>query len=128
MSTHLNEDDAQYYFEEISRVLKPTGKAIITFFLLDETYKKTLDSRSNKEGKFHRTSQDRWIFDQPAYHSTMWFHLAWAKIPETAIGINEAGIDKLLASSDLQLIEQHVGNWKEVSGMFFQDILIFQKG
>jgi predicted SAM-dependent methyltransferase len=36
--THLNEADARFYFKEISRVLKPDGKAIVTFFLLDEQY------------------------------------------------------------------------------------------
>lgn len=125
--THLNEEDALSYFKEISRVLKPNGKAIITFFLLDETYRNSLGIRSRQEGRFHRTLQDQWVFDQPAYGSKMWFHPKSAQVPENAIGVNEAGLDRLTASSGLKLIEHHQGNWKEVPGVFFQDVLIFQK-
>jgi len=125
--THLSEEDALFYFNEISRVLKPNGKAIITFFLLDETYRNSLGIRSNQAGRFHMTSQDLWIFDQPSYGSDMWFHPKWAKVPENAIGVNEAGLGRLIESSGLKLVEHHQGNWKEVPGAFFQDVLIFQK-
>jgi len=124
--THLNEEDALFYFNEISRILKPNGKAIVTFFLLDETYRNSLGIRSNQEGRFHMTSQNRWVFDQPSYGSNMWFHPKWAQVPENAIGITEAGLDRLIASSKMKLIEHHQGNWKEVPGAFFQDVLIFQ--
>ena len=125
--THLGEDDAVFYFNEISRVLKPNGKAIVTFFLLDETYRNSLETRSDQAGRFHQTSQDLWIFDQPSYGSDMWFHPEWAKIPENAIGVNEAGLERLLKNSGLKLIDHHQGNWKEVPGVFFQDVLVFQK-
>lgn len=125
--THLNEEDALFYFKEISRILKPNGKAIVTFFLLDETYRNSLGFRSNQEGRFHMTSQDQWVFDQPSYGSNMWFHPKWARVPEDAIGVTEAGLDRLIASSEMKLIEHHKGNWKEVPGVFFQDVLIFQK-
>lgn len=41
--THLNEEDSLFYMKEVSRVLKTGGKAIITFFLLDENYEKSLE-------------------------------------------------------------------------------------
>jgi SAM-dependent methyltransferase len=125
--THLNEEDALFYFKEISRVLKPGGKAIITFFLLDGTYRDSLDIRSNQEGRFHMTKQDLWVFDQPSYGSEMWFHPKWADVPENAIAVNEAGLERLVENAGMGLIEHHQGNWKEVPGAFFQDILIFQK-
>jgi ubiquinone/menaquinone biosynthesis C-methylase UbiE len=34
--THLNETDALFYMKEVRRVLKDDGKAIITFFHLDQ--------------------------------------------------------------------------------------------
>jgi SAM-dependent methyltransferase len=125
--THLNEKDASFYFKEISRVLKPNGKAIVTFFLLDEIYRNSLAIRSNQKGRFHMTLQDQWIFDQSSYGSTMWFHPKWVHTPETAIGVNEAGLDRLISSSGMKLIEHYQGNWKEVPGVFFQDVLVFQK-
>ena len=125
--THLNEEDALFYFKEIGRALKPHGKAIVTFFLLDETYRSSLAFRSNQGSRFHMTLQNRWVFDQPSYGSTMWFHPKWAKVPEKAVGVTEMGIDHLLAGSEMRLVEHHPGNWKEVPGPFFQDVLIFQK-
>lgn len=125
--THMNEEDALFYFREINRVLKPNGKAIVTFFLLDKTYRSSLPTRSNREGRFNMTLQNQWIFDQPSYGSTMWFHPKWVKVPEHAIGINEAGLDRLTESSGMKLIEHHQGNWKEIPGVFFQDVLIFKK-
>lgn len=125
--THLNEEDALFYFKEIGRVLKPDGKAIVTFFLLDELYEKSLGLRSKQEGRFHMTSQDEWIFDQESYGSDAWLHPKWAEVPESAIGVTSAGLERLTSSAGLRLIEHHRGNWKEVPGVFFQDVLIFQK-
>jgi len=125
--THLNEADARFYLTEVIRVLKPGGKAIVTVFLLDETYHRSLALRSGQQGRYHRTSQDQWIFDQPAYGSEAWFHPRWARVPEQAIGITKAGLDGLASSAGLNLHEQYQGNWKEVPGMYFQDVLIFQK-
>jgi hypothetical protein len=57
----------------------------------------------------------------------MWFHPKWAQVPENAISINEAGLDCLITSAEMNLVEHYQGNWKEVPGTFFQDVLIFQK-
>ena len=73
------------------------------------------------------TKQDLWVFDQPSYGSKMWLHPKWADVPENAIGVNEAGLERLVENAGMGLIEHHQGNWKEMPGVFFQDILIFQK-
>lgn len=125
--THFNEEDALFYFKDINRVLKPNGKAIITFFVLDELYKKSLNMRCHKKGKYHMTFQDEWIFDQSSYGSDAWLHPKNIKIPEGAIGVTKIGLDRLISNSGLKLIEHYQGNWKEVPGIFFQDILIFEK-
>jgi SAM-dependent methyltransferase len=125
--THFNEADALFYFAEVNRVLKPGGKAIITFFLLDERYEETLPLRSDQKGKYHMTPQNRWIFDQPAYGSDAWFHPQWAKVPEKAIGVKRDGLNRLISSTGLQKIAHYQGNWKEIPGVFFQDIVVFQK-
>lgn len=125
--THFNEEDSIFFFKEVNRVLKPDGKAIITFFILDDVYRESLKNRTTQQGRFHSTSQDEWIFDQPAYDSENWFYPKQYEIPEKAIGISEAGLDKLLKLSGLKLIKHYQGNWKEVPGVYFQDILIFQK-
>lgn len=125
--THLNEEDALFYFKEVSRGLKPMGKAIITFFLLDEAYEKTLPLRSKKKGRYHMSGQNRWIFDRQAYGSSSWFCPTWAKIPEEAIGVTSEGLENLLKHTLLEKIAYYPGNWKEIPGMYFQDIVVFQK-
>lgn len=125
--THLNEEDALFYIKEVNRVLRPGGKAIITFFLLDELYQRSLNMRSKEAGKYHMTSQEQWIFDQPAYGSDAWFCPKWVQVPENAIGITNAGLNCLISVAKMELIGHYQGNWKEVPGAFFQDVLVFKK-
>lgn len=125
--THLKEDDAIFYFKEISRVLKKQGKAIITFFVLDDAYQNTLQKRENTTGRYHSTNQQNWIFNKPAYNSTFCFTPAWAATPEDAIGINIKGLEILEQESELKRIYYYPGNWKEEPGIYFQDIIIFEK-
>lgn len=125
--THLNEDDSRYYFKEVSRVLKTNGKAIITFFVLDEMYQNSLQKRENKNGRYHNTNQLDWIFDESSYGSSNWFHPKWVRVPEDAIGLTSEGLDILLEDSKLELERHYHGNWKEIPGLYFQDILILKK-
>ncbi len=125
--THLNESDALFYFKEISRVLKLDGVAIVTFFLLDDVYKDSLNVRTHRKGRYHMTFQDEWIFDQPSYGSDAWYHPKWAEIPENAIGVTKAGLERLASGAGLSIVEHYQGNWKEVPGAFFQDVLVFEK-
>lgn len=125
--THLSEIDATFYMKEIQRVLKKGGKAMITFFFLDESYQESLTKRVDEKGRFHSTDQSSWVFDVKAYNSINWFTTPTSKNPEDAIGITQGGLDTLLEKSALKLIQYYSGNWKEAPGVFFQDILIFEK-
>lgn len=100
---------------------------MVTFFLLDEKYEDSLKTRSNVPGRFHMTNQDDWIFDKKAYQSENWFTVKGARNPEDAIGISKKALDIMLESSKLKLVQYYPGNWKEEPGIFFQDILIFEK-
>lgn len=126
--THLGEDDALFYFKEVGRVLKPGCRAIVTFFALDEAYANSLAMRVAQEGRYHRTSQKKWVFDQPAYGSAAWFCPKWARVPEDAVGVTREGITRLAAAAGLDWVQSYEGNWKETPGLFFQDVLVFQKG
>ena len=125
--THLKEEDAVFYFKEIARVLKKNGKAIITFFYLDEAYLESLSKRKNEYGRFHLTNQNSWIFENNAYGSENWLTPKWTTYPENAIGITEVALNTLIEKSGMRLIQYYPGNWKEKPGVFFQDILIFEK-
>jgi SAM-dependent methyltransferase len=126
--THLNEEDALYYIKEVNRVLKPGGKAIITFFIMDDGYRDSLSIRRPREkGRYHNTEQDKWIFDTAAYGSADWWCPKWAQVPEDAIGITQAGFERLVKESGMERIAYYPGNWKETPGLYFQDVVVFQK-
>lgn len=125
--THLREEDARFYFKEIYRVLKPKSRAIITFFYLDEDYEASLTIRKNERGRFHSTNQMNWVFDKKAYDSEDWFTTKLVKNPEDATAISKKGMETIIKESGLKLIQYNPGNWKEKPGMYFQDILVFEK-
>jgi SAM-dependent methyltransferase len=125
--SHLNEDDAQFYLQEVKRVLRPNSRAIITGFRLDQLYYDHVDERSDEQGLFNFSRQNQWIFDQPTYGSVSWYHPKWADIPEKAIGFTDKGLEKLVETSGLKLVDYHPGCWKEIPGIFFQDILVFER-
>jgi SAM-dependent methyltransferase len=126
--THLNESDADFYLREVSRVLKSTGKAVITFFFLDEHYDASLAKRASGPGRFHSTKQQNWIFDRRAYDSKNWFTPQWTKTPEDAVGVNMEGFDLLLKNAGLRAANYYPGNWKEIPGLYFQDVFVLEKG
>jgi SAM-dependent methyltransferase len=125
--THLDEPDARYYLGEVRRVLRPAGKAILTFFVLDEAYRRSVEGRGRGTGRFHGTPGKRWVFDRPAYASRDWYTTPWARVPEDAIGVAEAGLERLLSGAGMRLAARHDGNWKEIPGLYFQDVLVLEK-
>ena len=126
--THLNEKDARFYLSEVNRVLRPGGKAIISFFCLDEIYRKTLPEKNEEIGKFHSTPKKMWVYDKQAYDSKHWKTTPWAQVPEHATGIEEEGLKELITNSGLEIHKYYPGSWKEVPGLYFQDIFILKKG
>jgi SAM-dependent methyltransferase len=125
--THFNEADSRYYFKEVSRVLKSGGKAIITFFFLDEAYEETVDSRSAEAGHYHFIPQSNLIFSEQAYNSKHWLHPKPVNFPEDAIGITPEGMELMASEAGLKVHAYFPGNWKEKPGVFYQDVLVFEK-
>lgn len=125
--THLDESDSIYYLKEVARVLKPGGKAIITFFLMDEHYDAALPKKDDSVADFYNTPRSKWIYSEPAYDSKEWFTTKWAGVPEAAIGVVPSGFDRMVAESGLKVAEYYPGNWKDRPGMYFQDVVVFEK-
>lgn len=124
--THLNEADATFYLSEIARVLRPGGKAIITFFVLDDDYQRFLQERP-AENPFSKRLPVRHTFDLAVDGSEDWRCPSWCKTPEEMIGVTPAGLDRLCEASGLTLEALHRGNWRSKPGLFYQDVLIFSK-
>ena len=78
--------------DETSSELYPSiiSSNTIVDAVLDETYQRAnLGSLTAKQGRFHRTTPRKWVFDQPSYGSDAWFHPKSADVPEAAIGVTE---------------------------------------
>lgn len=112
--THLNEEDSLYYMDLIWNKLKQNGIALLSFFLLNETY---------SEKDFGST---RWNFNKTYPESKNWYYSSCLRIPESQIGVNMKGIEKLIKG---KFIIQNIyeGSWKVKYGLFFQDILVLEK-
>lgn len=124
--THLKENDSRYYLKEVRRVLRKGGRAIITFFVLDDVYFASVPERADVKSVFYPEKQTRWIFDTPAYGSMDWLTLNWVTTPEWAIGIRSAAFEQMIEECGLRVVEWHRGSFREQRGLYFQDILIFE--
>ena len=116
--THFQSEDAAFYFAEVERALRPGGVALLTFFLLDETWQRQRDALAG----------GRFAFDAACPGATEWRHPSWASVPEAQIGVTEAGLRQLLAHAPrLEWLDTTPGRWKGGRGLFLQDVLAFRK-
>lgn len=112
--THMLPSELEHYLSEISRVLKKSGRCLITFFLLnDESRNLIRAGRSNFE--FKHKFEECLTVD--------------ANKPESAIAYNEDIVRELFARYKLEIIEPiHYGSWCERAAFLdFQDIVVTAK-
>jgi SAM-dependent methyltransferase len=123
--THLREEDWRFYLNEVGRVLANGGRAIISFFVLDELYKP--EAKGPQVSHFYPQPEDKWVFDTPAYDSADWKTVSWAETPETAIAEPRARLEAAAADAGLKIARYLPGQWKDQPGFFFQDVVVFEK-
>lgn len=116
--THLSPNDAVHYFKEVERILMPGGRAIITFFVLGDEYQANSNKLSN-------TIHD---FSEPFANSDHWFSSVKVDIPENMVAVTTDGIQEaLVGQTSLELLETLPGFWTGSSGVFYQDVVVFEK-
>ncbi len=109
--THMLAPDMGNYLEEISRVLKPKGRCLITYFLLNEEAQRLLGQGLGTV-KFPFAGQDCMISQQ--------------KRPEAAVGFEEGFIRRNFARQGLEIVEPiHYGSWcGRKQPLSYQDIVV----
>jgi ubiquinone/menaquinone biosynthesis C-methylase UbiE len=113
--THLQQPDAEHYFREMARLLKPNAPAVFTFFLIDERF------------DADKSRGTRWCFDMTIEGQPEWFYPSYYKsLPEAQIGVTRKGID-LLLGNDFELERVYNGWWTGKPGAMLQDTLIFRR-
>ncbi|WP_231997389.1 class I SAM-dependent methyltransferase [Mycobacterium sp. 1245111.1] len=112
--TRMLPADVKHYMSEIVRVLKPGGRSLITFFLLNEE-----SSALSEEGKGSITFE----------HEMHGARVADVENPEAAIAYPEAVVRALYEECGLEVREPlHYGTWcGRTNGMSGQDVVIAVK-
>jgi len=112
--THMRPNEVNNYLRQVSRVLKPNGRCLATFFLLNEE-----QARLAKDGK------NALSFD---YGEGAWRYV-YEHSPESAVAYDESSVMNLLEQNGLVVKDRiYYGSWtgwKE--GLSFQDILVLEK-
>jgi SAM-dependent methyltransferase len=102
--THLLEDEAEHYLAETVRVLRPGGRALVTFFLLDDASRAAIaDGRAAL------------AFHEPEGHVAV----LREELPEEAVAYDEAWVRARARVRDV-----HPGGWRGRPGRSFQDLVV----
>ena len=109
--THMLPEEVSNYIGEISRLLRPGGKCMLSTFLMDY----------GTEGK---------ILNFPYQHDV--YHLHQESLPEKAVGYYQSFFEEKFTSVNMSLLTKRIGNWRSfpVEGNFIefgQDVLVFSK-
>ncbi len=111
--THMLPEETENYLHEIARVLKPGGRCLATFFVLDE---QSLTQIHNGKASFDFVHDlgDYRVMDMKAKAGNVAFNQDW--------------IQKQLKNTALEEIAFYPGQWRGLSeAIDFQDMYILQK-
>lgn len=115
--THMLPDDVANYVLEIARVLKPNGRCLVTFFLIND--------------KTSRMQDQKFPFDFGIYR------VRRTDVPELAVSYQEPHVRALFAEHGLRIVEPiRLGTWSGAEGAVkksarlahHQDVIVAVKG
>lgn len=112
--THMRSNEVENYLSEVSRVLRPGGCCLITFYIIND---QSIDAcRSGKAALDFKYEQDR-------------FYTTNNVTPEAAIGYHQNYLENIFEANHLDSSEGiHYGSWSGRSSyLSFQDVVIARK-
>jgi SAM-dependent methyltransferase len=112
--THMLPDEVSNYLSEITRVMKTGGRAVITFFLLNQESLKLIESGM---------SRIDFRYDFGVYRTKE------KSVPEAAVAYQETFIRKLCRENGLEIVEPvRYGRWcGREDFLRYQDIVVIRK-
>ena len=113
--THLLPADAQHYLAEVARVLKPSGRCLATFFLVNEVTRPVLDREDNSI-RFPVALEGCWTSNR--------------EYPEAAVALPEDDVRSWIKPMGLRVLEPvRYGSWSSAVAepLSFQDVILFGK-
>jgi ubiquinone/menaquinone biosynthesis C-methylase UbiE len=111
--THMRKREMEHYLLEITRTLRPNGRCLVTYFLLNEESRALIEAgRSSLD--FKSPLEGCWTNDED--------------VPETAIAFDEEYIRKLYVDWGFTLETVRYGSWcGRQEHLSYQDIMIVRK-
>lgn len=111
--THMLPDDAANYLAEVRRVLRPGGRCLISYFLLDEESERLLDSGAGAVELPHRIAQYRTL--DPA-------------VPEHQIAFDESWVRGQYETLRLKIARIDYGSWcGRQDFLSYQDLVLAKR-
>lgn len=110
--THLLEPAADRYLGETARVLRPGGRALLTFFLLDEGSRRAL-AEGRATLAFRDPDGDVAVVDP--------------EVPEEAVAYSARWLEDALERHGLRRADAHPGSWRGMPGVSYQDIVLVER-
>jgi len=111
--THLLEAEADHYLAEAARVLKPGGRVLATFFLLDDTSRAAIADGSAGLAFLDPEEQVAVISED---------------VPEEAVAFDVAWLGEHTAAHGLEVQSVSPGTWTgREDGRSFQDLVVAQR-
>jgi SAM-dependent methyltransferase len=107
--THMFPKDIAHYMSELSRVIKPGGRCLITWFLVNNESARLVDSGKSR---------------LPMTHICPGYCTINRKTPEYAVGIPEIDAIEFYIRNGFSTEPIHYGTWCGRQGMSFQDIIV----
>lgn len=110
--THLMPGAARHYIDESARVLKPGGRCLASFYILD--------AESLDKIRTVRTEPELRVLDaDTAVQRT--------EDPEAAIAFSEQSVRDMFAAAGLHVEAIHRGSWRQRAGLSYQDFVLATK-
>jgi SAM-dependent methyltransferase len=108
--THLLESEADHYLAETARVLRPGGRVLATFFLLNDESRRLIASGATSLG-----------FLDPEAHVAV----VDVDVPEEAVAYDEGWVGERLAEHGLSIQATRYGSWSgREEATSFQDLIV----
>ena len=111
--THMQPAEVQHYLKEIKRVLKPGGKCLATFFVVDEQTHQTIKTRTD-------VMQFNYEYDEYFLHDN--------KVKDANIAFKQQALQNMAQQAQLNITTYNPGWWRgtpKANSFNYQDVVIF---
>lgn len=127
--THLEPRESLHYLEEVSRVLRPGGRIVATWYLVNEESTGLLDAGAGQVplGSSSPMRLDHELTDRDGW--SMW--TSHPRIPEQLIAVAEEDVMEFHARAGLGVTEVRWGHWcgrPQDPGRLGQDLVVAEAG